>query len=163
MICKLWTSYFVFDIWYEMGWLILGVWFLHSFVICPPTWVFSLLTGHVGAGSNAAIAAAATKAIGATLHVPQGRSTSAQKSSLKGMLRTVFIERLLLFLQVGGCGSSFTPQVAWWPSLPGSTPNKCWTLDKLLLSQAVMNSIFLSYNCCWRCQSIIIYNHISPK
>ena len=38
-------------------------------------------SGHVGAGSNAAIAAAASRAIGATLEMQQGRRTSSFKAS----------------------------------------------------------------------------------
>ena len=44
-----------------------------------------LLAGHVGAGSNAAIAAAASRAIGATLEMSQGRRTASLKASYEAV------------------------------------------------------------------------------
>lgn len=41
--------------------------------------------GHVGAGSNAAIAAAASRAIGATLEMSQGRRTASLKASYEAV------------------------------------------------------------------------------
>ena len=41
--------------------------------------------GHVGAGSNAAIAAAAARAIGATAEMSQGRRTSSLKNSYEAI------------------------------------------------------------------------------
>ena len=43
------------------------------------------LAGHVGAGSNAAIAAAAARAIGATAEMSQGRRTSSLKNSYEAI------------------------------------------------------------------------------
>lgn len=44
-----------------------------------------MLAGHVGAGSNAAIAAAASRAIGATLEMSQGRRTASLKASYEAV------------------------------------------------------------------------------
>ena len=45
------------------------------------------VSGHVGAGSNAAIAAAASRAIGATLEMQQGRRTASLKASYEAVQR----------------------------------------------------------------------------
>ncbi|KAK2187789.1 hypothetical protein NP493_154g03011 [Ridgeia piscesae] len=44
--------------------------------------------GHMGAGSNAAIAAAASRAIGATLEMQQGRRTASLKASYEAVSRS---------------------------------------------------------------------------
>ena len=53
-------------------------------VVLPPVSGY-VYTGHVGAGSNAAIAAAASRAIGATLEMPQGRRTASLRASYEAV------------------------------------------------------------------------------
>ncbi|KAL8566258.1 hypothetical protein ACOMHN_046759 [Nucella lapillus] len=73
-----------------------------------PSLSYSL--GHIGAGSNAAIAAAASQAIAATQQMQQGRRTSSMKASYEMMSRNVGALNKELSLALGAPSAPATPE-----------------------------------------------------
>ncbi|ELT96557.1 hypothetical protein CAPTEDRAFT_180978 [Capitella teleta] len=103
--------------------------------------------GQVGAGSNAAISLAASRAIGATLGMQQGRRTSSLKASYEAVTKNVDLTKELTVRQDSTSGTSNqgrteTPSIA---SAAGST--KSARATKKLVKMTSVNVVIVCDNC----------------
>ncbi|XP_064604419.1 inhibitor of growth protein 3-like [Liolophura sinensis] len=105
----------------------------------PPQSAISYSLGQLGAGSNAAIAAAASQAIAATQQMQQGRRTPSMRASYDVMARTADIAKEMTFGRGSPYATPSTPAAAApVDNTPRSQRNKKQTLKA---SAAAANAI----------------------